>query len=810
MKFFLHLVLALAALPLWGFSPQLNSVAPLGWQRGTETVVHFRGERLNEAQEILIYQPGITFRDIKVIDAKHVTATATIAADAPLGEHQFRVRTAGGISEMRLFLVGQFPCIDEVEPNNSFEETQRVELNTTVHGVAMLEDEDFYVCTLKKGQRLSVEVEAMRLGREMFDAYVAILDPQRFELSANDDTPLLRTDTFASIVAPEDGDYRIVVREAAYEGNEKCRYRLHISAAPRPAAVFPPGAKLGETIEFTFLGDPSGPIKQSITLPAAGPDPFPIFAQADGLSAPSPNWIILNGFEYANEAEPNANFKEASPLPPAPCAAQGVISNAGDTDWFRFTAKKGQALVIKTRALSLRSPLDPVLSLRDPAGKFLAGNDDQGSLDSVIPWTCPADGEYFLSIQDKLRRGQSDFTYRIELTLKSPSISAALPTVERTLTQKWKMLTVPRGNRYATVVNFTRDNFGGALQLSAANLPAGMTMTAPEVPKGSTSFPVLLEAATDAPIAGGLYRIALKAVGEGAPENLTGILRERIEHVDINNLGSYHGTSVDRISMAVIEEAPLRIDLEQPAIPIVKNGILPLKIKATRAAGFDAPVKLRFLWTPPGIGAPGTIDIAKGANEATYEINASAEAAVGKWPIVILAEAETPKGIVLVSSNFATLTIAEPYLTMTIEIAASEQNKPTDLLCKLDVTSPFDGSATAELVGLPHGTKAAPMTFTKDTKELLFRVEVAADATIGKHQNLFCKVQVPQYGQKIMHQLAYGGVLRIDAPTVVKAPKAAAPVAEKKPAAAPAAAAVAAPAKPLSRLEQLRQKQLNP
>ncbi len=781
---------------------------PRGWQRGTEVVVHFHGERIDDAQEIICYQPGISFRDIKVVDPKHITALATIAPDAPLGEHQFRLRTAGGISEMKLFLVGQFPCIEEVEPNNKFDQAQKVEPNTTVHGIATLEDEDYFVCHLKKGQRLTAEVEAIRLGQTMFDAYVAILDPQRFELSARDDTPLLRTDCYASIVAPADGEYRVVVREAAYEGSESCRYRLHISHAPRPSAVYPTGAKPGETVEFTFIGDPSGPIKQTITLPAAGPNPFPVFAQADGLSSPSPNWIALSPLDYSQEVEPNASGKEATPLPPVPCAAHGVIAENGDVDWFRFSAKKNENLVIKARALGLRSPLDSVMSLRDSSGKNLTTNDDQGNLDSSLTWTCPADGDYFVRVQDKLRKGQADFTYRIEITQRSAAISAALPTVERVQTQKWKMLTVPRGNRYASVVNFTRENVGCALQLVAESLPAGMTFTAPVVPKNATSFPILIEAAADAPIAGGLYPIGLNATGEGAPADLKGALKERIEHVDINNQGSYHGTSVDRISMAVIEEAPIRIDLEQPAIPIVKNGILPLKIKAQRAAGFDSEVKLRFLWIPTGIGAPVTIDLAKGANEAIYEINASADAATGQWPIVILAEVPTPRGPVLVSSNFATLTVAEPFLSMNIELCATEQNKPTPLLCKVDVTTPFDGQASAELMGLPHGTKTAPMTLNKDTKELLFQVEVAADATIGKHQNLFCKVSVPQNGQNITHQVAYGGVLRIDKPVVASTPKPAAPAAEAKP--SPAAAPAAPTAKPLSRLEQLRQKQQNP
>ena len=786
------------------FSPLLSLVQPPGGQRGTAVQLHFHGERLDDVKEILCYQKGLVITDIKVRDDKHFTAMARIAADAPLGEYPLRVRCSGGISEMKLFMVGQFPVVDELEPNNSFEQAQKIVPDTTVHGVVKLEDEDYYVCRMKKGQRLTAEVEAIRLGQEMFDAFVAILDPRRFELSARDDTPLLRTDSYASIVASEDGDYRIVVREAAYEGNDKCRYRLHISTAPRPAAVFPCGAKPGETVEFTFLGDPAGPIKQSVTLPPSGPNPFPLFALSGKLSAPSPNWIALSGLNYANESEPNNDFKKATVLPALPCAAQGIIAEDKDNDWFRFNAKKDQQLVIKVLALALRSPLDSVLTLHDAAGKRIQGNDDQGGLDSSLVWPCPADGDYFVRITDKLRNGREDFTYRVEIAEKSPAISAALPTVDRGQTQKWKMLTVPRGNRYATVVNFTRENAGCELRLQADALPAGMTMTAPVVPKNATSFPVLLEAAADAPVAGGLYQIQLKAAGDGAPPALAGLLGERIEHVDINNQGSYHGTSVDRISMAVIDEAPLQIELEQPTVPIVKNGVLPLNVKVLRAPGFAESVVLRFLWSPPGIGAPVTLDVAKDAAAAVYQINASSDAVPGSWPIVILAESKTPKGTVLVSSKLATLTVAEPFLTMSLEMAATEQNKATSIHGKLQIATPFEGNASAELLGLPHGVKAAVMSFDKSAKELSFALEVAADATIGKHQNLFCKILIPQNGRSIAHQCAKGGVLRIDAPS---APAPAQPVVAAQAAPTPQAAPAPAPAeKPLSRLEQLRQK----
>ena len=53
------------------------------------------------------------------------------------------------------------------------------------------EDVDYYAVEAKKGQRLSVEVEGLRLGESFFDPSVAIMDTNRFVLAAADDTPLL-------------------------------------------------------------------------------------------------------------------------------------------------------------------------------------------------------------------------------------------------------------------------------------------------------------------------------------------------------------------------------------------------------------------------------------------------------------------------------------------------------------------------------------------------------------------------------------------------------------------------------------------
>ncbi len=780
-----------------GFTPVLDRIDPPGGQRGTEVEVHFHGERLDELAEAFFYQPGLSLSGIEFREpGKHAVARLAIAPDAPLGEHSLRLRTPGGITEVRSFFVGQFLCVDEAEPNNTFEEAQRVELNTTIHGVAGNEDEDVYLVSMKKGERLSVEVEAMRLGGTMFDASLAILDPRKFELAACDDAMLLRTDAFASIIAPEDGDYRVAVREAAYEGNNQCRYRLHIGTFPRPAAVFPPGGKPGEKIAFRFIGDPRGEITRSVTLPEQS-GTAPVFPEDGGFSAPSPHRVQVSPLDHLAETDGNGSLKSAVALPDIPCAAHGILDGGQETDWYKFTAQKDDNLVIRVLARSLRSPLDSVLSLRDAKGKQLANNDDQGGPDSVITWTCPADGDYFLMLRDQLRRTGDDFVYRIEIQRREPAIAASLPTVERVNSQKWKVFSVPRGNRYAAVVNLTRENIGCDISFHADSLPEGVTMDAPDVPRSVNSFPVVFEAAADAPPGGGLHGFRVRSAGDAPP--LEGRLIDTIHHVEINNQGAYHSVELDRIATAVIQEAPFEIDVEVPATPLVKNGIVQLKVRATRQEGYAEKIVVRFLWSPPGVSGPVTLEIPGDQTELLYELNANADAAIGEWPVCVLAEADTPEGPVVVSSALVPLRVAEPYLSMTLDLAATEQGKASMMVAKVEHALEFTGEAKAELVGLPHGVAATAQTFTHGQSEIQFPLEVAADATVGKHATVFCRVHVPENHGTVLHQTAHGGTLRIDAPP----PQ---PVAETKPDKSVEEAAAAPAEKPLSRLEQLRQR----
>ena len=121
--------------------------------------------------------------------------------------------------------------------------------NVCVAGTLQNEDADYYRIHAKKGERLSVEVEGIRLGQAYFDPFVSVLDKNRFELASVDDTALAKQDPFVSVVIPEDGDYTILVREASYRGADNCHYRLHVGNFPRPSVAYPAGGKRGEQLE---------------------------------------------------------------------------------------------------------------------------------------------------------------------------------------------------------------------------------------------------------------------------------------------------------------------------------------------------------------------------------------------------------------------------------------------------------------------------------------------------------------------------------------------------------------------------------
>jgi hypothetical protein len=788
-------------------SPSLGSIQPRGAQRGTEAVLTFQGARLADAQEVLVYYPGITVKKLESVNDATLKVTVTIAPDCRLGEHAFRVRTATGVSDLRTFWVGALPVVEEIEPNSEFDKAQPIPLNCTVHGVIQNEDVDYFVVECKKGQRLSVEVEGMRLGVTFFDPYVAILDSKRFELATGDDSPLTGQDGGCSTIIPADGKYIVQVRESAYGGNGACQYRLHVGNFPRPTAVVPAGGKLGEELEVTFIGDPAGPIKQKVKLPVD---------DMNGhwrLHCTTPEGITPTGFKFRLGDLPNfvasgSNVDPNTATPgTAPGAFNGVIAKPGQVDYFKFPAKKGQTFDVRCYARQLGSPLDSVMYLGVLGAGALVGNDDSGGPDSYFRFTAPEDKEYALWIHDHLRKGGPDYFYRIEVTPVRPSVTTGIPKVDgnNASNQDRQTIVVPKGNRYATLVTANRADFGGPLLMGVDKLPPGVSLTAEPMEAGLNVVPVVFEAKPDAQASGFVTSI----VATNADPNVK--VPSRTDFDTVFSLGQnntpYARHHTDRTAIAVAEPAPYSIEVIEPKVPLVQNGSFNLRVVAKRADGFKGAITVFPLWTPPGLGIQGSAVIPENATEVVLPMNAAPNAATRKWKTAVHAVGDAGKGPVWVSSQLFTLEVAAPLVSLAMERPAVEQGQQTQLFCKVAVATPFEGKAKVRILGLPAKVTTQELELTKDSKEIAFSITADKTSPAGKHGGIFAQIVIERGGELITGNTG-GTELRIDVPLPPKvAPATPAPAANTaaKPPTAPANPAQ--PPKRLTRLEQLRLEQ---
>lgn len=110
----------------------------------------------------------------------------------------------------------------------------------------------------------------------------------------------------------------------------------------------------------------------------------------------------------------------------------GVIDTAGKVEYYKFTGKAGDFIEIFTQANTNDDPtmIDPVVTLYDGAKKRLAENNDAFpffSLDSDLYVHLPADGTYFVTVQDSAKwsggtaRGDASFTYDFGVATIDPA-----------------------------------------------------------------------------------------------------------------------------------------------------------------------------------------------------------------------------------------------------------------------------------------------------------------------------------------------------------------------------------------------------
>jgi len=749
-------------------TPGISRIEPAGAPRGAELEVTIRGRDLSGPQQLFFESPGIEVLGLEGVDAATVKAKLRVSADCATGGHRLRIRTKDGLSELRSFRVGLLEQQREKEPNGDAATAEAITLPRTVAGVVTAEDVDCFKVHLPAGGRIAVAVDGVRLEQQMLDPHLEIVDAKGFVVAACDDHPLLGQDAMLSTTVAEEGDYLIRLRESSYGGNENCVYLLHVGDFPTPHVAWPPAGPPGGELEVEWLGDAGGPFRQKVALPAAaGPlglaDIHPV---RDGRTSPVAVPIRLSPLSTVTEAEPNDQPDKAT-RGTAPVALLGRTGVEEDVDWFRVEAPKGSKWHVRAWGRRIGSPVDLVVNLHRDNDKRerITGNDDAEGPDAVAEVTVPDEGAFLVRLNDHLRRGGPEFIYWIEVEPATPAVNVAVP-VGRSNTQERLVAVVPQGNRTAVLLNTARTDFGNPVRVAIDGLPAGVTVTVPDAPGNSPATLAVFEAAADAQPATALAGVRVAATDDGRS---LGGLRQTTDLVfGLPNQAVYRVATTDRLPIAVVEPAPIRLQLEQPVVPVVRRGSLELKVKVERLNGFDGKVRLFLPFRPPGVGAAASVEVAEDKNEAVYLVNANPDAPVGEWQVAVTAMAQ-PKassrgdGEMLVASGFVTLRVAEPMVELAAELTGVEQGQETKLVWKVQKAGEFPGAAKARLLGLPAKVEAPELEFPAGATEVVFSLKVLGDAPVGPHKNVFCEFRVPQGEASVVHA-SPPTTLRIDKP----------------------------------------------
>ncbi len=707
----------------------VDYLLPRGGAAGSTVEVEFHGSYLENPKEIVFTRPGIKAAGFTPY-GNGFKVKFQIAKDCPLGEQVLRVRTATALSDAVTFWVSPFPTVyefeDKVGQNDTIEKAKAVPLNSTVEGQILPgpdADIDVYRVEVKEGQRISVEVEAARLGTLHQggdnDLAVRILDSAGKEIGRNDDSALYVQDPVLSILAPKSGAYFVEIKQQIYFAPRQAYYRAHIGSFSRPTAIYPAGGQAGTTLSARILGDPAGERTVEIALPEKSGN-FDYYGDA-----PSPN--VLRVSRYSNVLWEDAQDKTLS----CPVALNGILAKAGEHHSYRVTMKKGESWKLQVFARTLGAPVDPKIWIRAAGGeKHLLDADDarlvdlgqpsargtwyvKDQQDPVAVFKVPADGEYVIGIEDSTGAGGPDHVYRLEIEPVRDTVYTHITMSDGYQMPRLTGMIVPQGNRWTLDVQLAQgigNTYKGELELEARGLPDGVSMIAPRVPKGATKVPVQFVAAADAPPQAAQIEILARAVDPAV--RLESGSRQGFALVNRGGELPWHLVFLDHYALAVTDPAPFRVKLAALPIPLMRGSELLLKAEVERQNGFDGPVEMQTDWLPPGVSKGNTVTIPAGKTEATFKIQANDKAATGSYKIAMNAsttggDAYSGIGRVRVSSEFVELKVAEPYLSIDLTRTSVERGKKGEIVGTLKVARPFEGQSHGEIAAAAARSKDA-------------------------------------------------------------------------------------------------------
>jgi hypothetical protein len=455
--------------------PVLSWIYPAGAARGSTVEVLATGTSI-APDTVLVTGGGVSGKVLDAKDPNKVRLSVTVAADAEVGEREFRLLNAGGVSNRFRFLVGDLPEIMEVEPNNDKATAQKIaSLPVVINGQIMDSDRDCFRFAAKTSETLVLEVKARVLLPYIADAVPGWFDPQLtvFDSAGKQvafaDDFRNSPDPVLFFRPPADGEYVVELRDVIYRGRGDFIYRLTIGVVPYVTDLFPLGGQRGTQVPVELRGVNLKSTQTTVRV-----------------AADASRQIMVEGLPFAAGDYPAVPAHDG-PAPQRlalPVTVDGRIPTPGVSTWFTFYGAEGR----KTSDGSSGAP--PGIAARfhplyDANKNQLAENDDwndplSGMLphnaDSRIVYTFNTTGDYLLRLRDVQAKGGAEYSFRLTVGPARPDFTLRVSPDNPRMGQ---------GDTAAITVSAIRhDDFAGEIQLGVEQLPAGYMASAATIPAG--------------------------------------------------------------------------------------------------------------------------------------------------------------------------------------------------------------------------------------------------------------------------------------------------------------------------------------
>jgi hypothetical protein len=446
-----------------------------------------------------------------------------IAPDAPVGQREMRLITPNGVSNPRIFCIGQLNEFSEAasvtqgDPNNlpqlrnlnqprisrPAHETP-ITIPAVINGQILPGGANRYRFSARKGAQLIVAASARELNPYLadtvpgwFQAAITLMDVKGKEL-AYADHYRFHPDPVLCFKIPEDGEYVLEIRDSIYRGREDFVYRITVGEVPFITDFFPLGGQDGKktTVELVGANLPAAnPSAMTTMFDASGKTPavYPLSVQDKTCCSNNISFAVDSLLSFqAKGVHESAGHAQAVALP---VVINGRIERPGKWDVYSFAGRAGQEIVAEITARRLGSPMDSVLKLTDITGKVLAFNDDWDDkaaglethhADSYLRAKLAADGTYFIHVGDAQKQFGPQVAYRLRLSEPRPDFQLRIAP---------SALAIRGGASAAfTVYALRQDGFAGEIPLSLTAAPEGFVLGGGRIPAGQDQIRVTLTA----------------------------------------------------------------------------------------------------------------------------------------------------------------------------------------------------------------------------------------------------------------------------------------------------------------------------